>query len=150
MNPILRATVVYFFLMLVFRLAGKRSLAQITAFDFVLLLIIGEATQNALIGQDYSLTNAGLVIMTLVMLDIGLSLVKARFPRLEPVLDDLPLVLVENGRAITDRMREARVDEDDVLAAARHLQGLERLDQVKYAVLERSGGITVIPKAERG
>jgi uncharacterized membrane protein YcaP (DUF421 family) len=150
MNPILRATVVYFFLMLVFRLAGKRSLAQITAFDFVLLLIIGEATQNALIGQDYSLSNAGLVIMTLVMLDIGLSLVKARFPRLEPVLDDLPLVLVENGRAITDRMREARVDEDDVLAAARHLQGLERLDQVKYAVLERSGGITVIPKAERG
>lgn len=150
MNPILRATVVYFFLMLVFRLAGKRSLAQITAFDFVLLLIIGEATQNALIGQDYSLTNAGLVIMTLVMLDIGLSLVKARFPRLEPVLDDLPLVLVENGRAITDRMREARVDEDDVLAAARQLQGLERLDQVKYAVLERSGGITVIPKAERG
>jgi uncharacterized membrane protein YcaP (DUF421 family) len=150
MNPILRATVVFFFLMLVFRLAGKRSLAQITSFDFVLLLIIGEATQNALIGQDYSLTNAALVIITLVMLDIGLSLVKARFPRLEPVLDDLPLVLVENGRAITDRMREARVDEEDVLAAARELQGLERMDQVKYAVLERSGGITVIPKAGAG
>ena len=150
MNPILRATVVFFFLMLVFRLAGKRSLAQITSFDFVLLLIIGEATQNALIGQDYSLTNAALVIITLVMLDIELSLVKARFPRLEPVLDDLPLVLVENGRAITDRMREARVDEEDVLAAARELQGLERMDQVKYAVLERSGGITVIPKAGAG
>lgn len=150
MNPILRATVTFFFLMLVFRLAGKRSLAQITPFDFVLLLIIGEATQNALVGQDYSLTNAALVIMTLVMLDIGLSLVKARFPRLEPVLDDLPLVLVENGRAINDRMRQARVDEEDVLAAARELQGLERLDQVKYAVLERSGGITVIPKPSAG
>lgn len=150
MNPILRATVVFFFLLLVFRLASKRSLAQITSFDFVLLLIIGEATQNALIGQDHSLTNAALVIMTLVMLDIGLSLAKARFPRLEPVLDDLPLVLVENGRAIKDRMREARVDEEDVLAAARELQGLERLDQVKYAVLERSGGITVIPKPSRG
>jgi uncharacterized membrane protein YcaP (DUF421 family) len=90
------------------------------------------------------------VIITLVMLDIGLSLVKARFPRLEPVLDDLPLVLVENGRAINDRMRQARVDEEDVLAAARELQGLERMDQVKYAVLERSGGITVIPKAGAG
>ncbi|MGH7516050.1 MAG: DUF421 domain-containing protein [Gemmatimonadales bacterium] len=150
MNPILRATVMFVFLMVVFRLAGKRSLAQITPFDFVLLLIIGEATQNALVGQDYSLTNAALVIMTLVMLEIGLSLVKARFPRLEPVLDDLPLVLVENGRAINDRMRQARVDEEDVLAAARELQGLERLDQVKYAVLERSGGITVIPKPNAG
>jgi uncharacterized membrane protein YcaP (DUF421 family) len=147
MNPILRTTIVFFFLMVVFRLAGKRSLAQITSFDFVLILIIGEATQNALIGQDYSLTNSALVIMTLVMLDITLSLVKARFPRVERYLDDLPLVVVEDGRALRDRMRQARVDEDDVLAAARELQGLERLDQVKYAVLERSGGITVIPKS---
>jgi uncharacterized membrane protein YcaP (DUF421 family) len=148
MNPILRTTIVFFFLMVVFRLAGKRSLAQITSFDFVLVLIIGEATQNALIGQDYSLTNAGLVIVTLIMLDITMSLVKARFPRLDRVLDDLPLVVVEHGRPLTDRMRQARVDEEDVMAAARELQGLERLDQVKYAVLERSGGITVIPERE--
>ena len=78
MDSVWRAAAIYIGLMIIMRLAGKRSLAQITTFDFVLLLIIGEATQNALLGQDFSVTNAMLVIITLVTLDIGLSLLKRR------------------------------------------------------------------------
>ena len=146
MESVLRAATIYIALMIILRLAGKRSLAQITTFDFVLLLIIGEATQQALLGQDYSITNAIIVVITLVTLDIGLSWVKRHSKTLDKVLDDVPLVIVEDGVALKDRMDKARVDEEDVLNAARHLQGLERLDQIRYAVLERSGGISIIPK----
>ncbi len=146
MDSVLRAATIYIALMIIMRIAGKRSLAQITTFDFVLLLIIGEATQQALLGQDYSLTNALIVIVTLVTLDIALSLLKRRSKTVDKWLEDVPLVIVEDGVALKDRMHKARVDEEDVLSAARRLQGLERLDQIRYAVLERSGGISIVPK----
>ena len=148
METVLRAFGIYFFLLLVFRVAGKRSIAQITTFDFVLLLIIGEATQQALIGNDFSLTTAWLLIASLVGADIAISLFKQRFPRIERWLDGTPLVIVDHGQLLHDRMKKARIDEADIMSAARHLQGLERLEQIKYAVLERSGGITIIPKEE--
>src|SRR4028118_360895 len=148
MDAVLRASAIYFFLLLIFRLSGKRSIAQITTFDLILLLIISEATQQALLGQDFSLTNAFLVIVTLVGIDIGLSLLKQRSPRIEKILEDEPLIIVEDGRPLLDRMKKVRVDEEDVLIAARILQGLERMDQIKYAVLERNGGISIIPKQE--
>jgi uncharacterized membrane protein YcaP (DUF421 family) len=146
MDSVLRAATIYIALMIIMRIAGKRSLAQITAFDFVLLLIIGEATQQALLSQDYSVTNAIVVITTLVMMDIGLSFLKRHSKTIDKVLDDVPLVIVDDGVALKDRMDKARIDEADVLSAARHLQGLERLDQIRYAVLERSGGISIVPK----
>lgn len=146
MDSVLRAAAIYIALMVIMRFAGKRSLAQITTFDFVLLLIISEATQQAMIGQDFSVTNALIVIITLVMLDIGLSLLKRRSKTVDRLLEDVPLVIVEDGVALKERMAKARVDEQDVLTAARHLQGIERLDQIRYAVLERSGGISIVPK----
>lgn len=148
MSSVLRAVVVYVVLFLIFRVAGRRTLSQITTFDFVLLLIVSEATQNAMIGDDYSITNAMLVITTLVGLDIALSLWKRRFPSLDKFLDGVPLIIVEDGTPLKDRMAKARVDESDVLTAARELQGLERMEQIKYAVLERSGGISIIPKTQ--
>lgn len=148
MDAVLRASAIYFFLLLIFRLSGKRSIAQITSFDLILLLIISEATQQALLGQDFSLTNAFLVIVTLVGIDIGLSLLKQRSQRIEKILEDEPLIIVEEGRPLLNRMKKVRVDEADVLIAARILQGLERMDQIKYAVLERNGGISIIPKQE--
>jgi len=147
METVLHGVAIYVFLVLVFRLIGKRSLGDVTTFDFVLLLIIGESTQQALLGEDYSLTNAALMIVTLVGLDVGLSLVKQRFPRLERWLEDLPLVLVENGKPLRERLDKVRVGEDDILESARRLQGLERMEQIKYAVLERNGDITIIPAA---
>ncbi|WP_447978773.1 DUF421 domain-containing protein [Candidatus Nitrospira bockiana] len=148
MDAVLRALVVYGFLLVVFRIAGRRTLTEMTNFDFILLLIISEATQNAMIGNDFSITNGLLVVLTLVGLDIFLSLVKQQFPSLERWFDGLPVVLVEEGRPRQELMDKARVDHQDILAAARELQGLERMDQIKYAVLEKSGGISIVPKAQ--
>lgn len=146
MDAVIRAAAIYCFIWLVFRIAGKRTLSETTTFDFVLLLIIAETTQQALLGEDFSLTNAFILIATLVGIDIVLSLVKLRFPRVEKVVDGEPVVLVADGRPLDDRMKRARVDRQDILEAARRLQGLERFEQIKYAVLEQSGGITIIPK----
>lgn len=145
MDAVLRAIAVYLVLLLLFRVAGRRTLAEITTFDFVLLLIIGEATQQALLGEDFSVTNAIVVIATLLFVDVMFSLAKSRSKKMEKVLDGVPTIVVDNGRCLTELMNKARVDEDDVMEAARRLQGIERIDQIKYAVLEVNGGITIIP-----
>jgi uncharacterized membrane protein YcaP (DUF421 family) len=145
-DSVIRAAATYVFVWLVFRVAGKRSLAETTTFDFVLLLIISETTQAALIDHDNSLTNSFLLILTMVGIDVALSWWKQRFKPLEKLLDGVPLLILADGIPIKDRMDKARVDEGDILAAARNLQGLERLEQIKYAVLERNGVITVIPR----
>jgi len=117
------------------------------AFCFVLLLIVGESTQQVLLRNDFSLTNAFLVILTLIGFDIALSLWKQRSPMLDRLIDGVPLVIVEEGRPLKERMDQARVDEADVLPAARLSKGLEQMDQIKYAVLERSGGISIISRS---
>ena len=81
MDAIARGLLMYFFLLILFRIAGRRTLGQLTNFDLVLLLIISEATQNAMIGNDFSVTNGILVILTLVGIDIGLSIIKQHFPK---------------------------------------------------------------------
>lgn len=146
MESVLRGLAIYLFLLVIMRISGKRSFAEITTFDFVLLLVIGETTQQALLGEDFSVTNAFVVIATLAGVDIALSHLKQHSTRLALFLEDQPLVLVADGRLLKERMDEVRVDKEDILAAARELQGLERLEQIKYAVLERNGGITIIPK----
>jgi uncharacterized membrane protein YcaP (DUF421 family) len=75
-----------------------------------------------------------------------LSWIKERSPRLSRWMEGVPLVIVEDGRPLRDRMEKSRIDEGDILAAARELRGLERMDQIKFAVLERSGGISIVPK----
>ena len=149
MDSILRAVSVYIFLLVLFRIVGRRTLAEMTNFDLVLLLIISEATQNAMIGNDYSLTNGFLVILSLLGLDILLSLVKTHFPTFERWVDGLPLLLVDNGRPLRDVMKWARVDEADILSSARETQGLANMDQIQHAVLETNGGISIIPKPTR-
>jgi len=148
MDAVLRAAAIYFFLLVIFRIAGERTLTSMTTFDFVLLLIIAEATQQGLVGNDFSVTKAFLVVTTLVGIDIGLSMLKDRFPVIDKWLEGMPLVIVEHGKPLTERMQRARVDEEDVLMAAREHQGLQRMDQIKYAVLERTGEISIIPKKE--
>jgi uncharacterized membrane protein YcaP (DUF421 family) len=145
-DGVLRGAAIYLFLMLIFRLLGKRSLGQVTNFDFVLLLVIGETTQQALLGNDFSITNAFILILTLVVLDIGMSLLKQRSPTLDSWLEGVPLVIVEEGKPMKDRLKKVQVGEEDILSAARELQGLERMEQIKYAVLERNGHITIVPK----
>lgn len=149
MDAILRGVSVYIILLVILRLAGRRTLGEMTAFDFVLLLIIAETTQQALLGDDFSVTNAFLLITTLVAMDIALAYLKTRFDGFDRLVDSVPVIVVEHGKPLHDRLRKSRLDEHDVLAAARRLQGLERMDQIKYAVLEADGGISIIPMDRR-
>ena len=143
MDSVVRALVVYGFILVVFRIAGKRALSDVSTFDLVLTLIISESIQQALIDDDNSLTNAFLVVLTLVGANIGLSMLKTRYRRIDRLVDGQPLLVVEHGRTLDEGMRRERVDLDDVLMAAR-AQGVERLDEIKYAVLERGGSISII------
>ncbi|MBD7977236.1 MULTISPECIES: DUF421 domain-containing protein [Pseudomonas] len=145
MDAVLRAAAIYFALLILFRVAGRRSLAEITSFDLILLLIIGEATQQALLGDDFSLTNAIVVIVTLIAIDVGLSLLKLRSRKIDLLLDGAATIIVEDGKPMRGRIAEARLQEADILQAARQGQGLERMDQIKYAILEKNGKISIIP-----
>jgi uncharacterized membrane protein YcaP (DUF421 family) len=148
MDSVIRALVVYVFLLVVFRIAGKRTLAETSNFELVVLLIISETTQQAMIDSDHSMTNAALVIITLLGISIGLSLLKERFPKLERVLEGTSVVLMENGHLQWDRLKATRVGTDEILQAARKDHGLERLDQIKYAILEAGGGISIVPRGK--
>lgn len=148
MDSVLRSVAVYLFVLIVFRISGKRSLSQITTFDFILLLIIGEATQQALLGSDFSVINAWVVIATLAGLDIALAILEGRFPVLGRMLNSLPVVVVDHGKLLEGVARAEGVTLPEILAEAREKHGLERLDQVKYAILERHGGISVVPTEE--
>jgi uncharacterized membrane protein YcaP (DUF421 family) len=146
MESVVRAVIVYVFLLIVVRLSGKRTLSEATAFDLVLLLIISETTQQAMVDNNHSMTNAALLILTLVSADVLLSLAKHWFPSLDPILDGTAIILIRDGKVLKDRLNRERVDLSDVLEAARQQLGLEELSQIKLAVLERSGEISVIPK----
>jgi uncharacterized membrane protein YcaP (DUF421 family) len=98
MASVLRGFAIYLFVFVLFRISGKRTLAQITTFDFVLLLIIGEATQQGLLGDDFSVTNAFVVVATLIFTDLAMSLAQERFPALGRYVEGLPVVLIDNGR----------------------------------------------------
>jgi uncharacterized membrane protein YcaP (DUF421 family) len=149
MEPVVRAVVVYLFLLLIFRISGKRTLSETSAFDLILLLIISETVQQALVDGDHSMTNAALLIITLVGLDILLSFVKRWSPAAQAWLDGLPLIILRRGKPIEDRTQRERVDEADILETGREKFGLKSLDEMEYAVLEAHGDITVVPKAPR-
>jgi uncharacterized membrane protein YcaP (DUF421 family) len=146
MDTVIRAACVYALLLIIFRIAGKRSLAQITTFDLVLTLIISEAIQQALVDDDNSMTNAFILVITLVGLDIGLSLLKQRSETVDRLIEGTPVIVVDAGRLQHDRMTMERVNESEILGAAREAHGLERMDQIKYAVVEQNGHITIVPK----
>jgi uncharacterized membrane protein YcaP (DUF421 family) len=147
MDAVLYSVATYVVIILLIRITGKRTLAQVTTFDLILLLIVGEATQQVLLGQDYSLTQAALVIGTLLALDRLSDYLGWRFPRFGKVTESVPLVLVQDGELLEKVMAKEQIGKDDIMASARQSQGLERLDQIKWAVLETSGGISVIPKS---
>jgi uncharacterized membrane protein YcaP (DUF421 family) len=145
-DAVVRGMAIYLVLLVLFRLVGKRALAQITTFDFVLLLIISEATQQALLGEDFSVINAALVIATLIGTDRLFDYVSWRFPLFERLTDSTPVILVEDGRVLDDVLAKEHVSKDQILESARKTQGLERMDQIKWAIQETSGGISIVPK----
>jgi len=145
MNPVLRGFAIYIFLLIVFRLMGKRSLKETTTFDFLLILIISEVTQQALVGQDYSITGAFILILTLVAADLLFTFLREAFRIVDQVTEGAPLLIVDHGQPLERRMKKCKVEKDDILHAARLLHGTETMSQIKYAVLEKDGSISIIP-----
>jgi len=141
-----RAGAVYVFLLAVFRVSGRRTLAQVTTFDLILVLILGDATQDALIGERATFATAIVAIATLVLVDIALARAKRRWPAVDVLVDGLPLPLVVHGELRRAAMASEGVTRDDVLTAARESQGLGRLQEVRFAVLEQNGRISVVPQ----
>lgn len=150
MEPVLRAIGCYLLLLLIIRLSGKRGLAQITIFDLVLLLLISQAVGQALIGNDSSLTAAAVITITLVVINRANDWVAHRWADASHVLEDAPLVLIEDGHIHEDRLGQMKIRLDDILENGRLDEGVERLDQIKHAVLERSGAISIITRDGSG
>ena len=146
MDSVFKALAVYFVLWLLIRLSGRRTLAELSTFDFILFLIIGGATQRALAGQDYSLINAFIVVTTFIVTDIIVGLLERDLPFLNKIVKGVPTILVDDGQMLTHRMRRARISAEDIMERARVMHGLETPDQIKYAILEASGKISIIPR----
>ena len=148
MDAITRSVIVYLLLLIIFRIAGKRTLSQITTFDLVLTLIISEAVQQALVDSDNSMTNAFLLVIALVGFDILVSLVKQRSPLIDRLIEGTPLVLIENGKLHYKYLKRERIDENEIMHAARSRLGAATMDEINYAVLEQDGEITIVLKKE--
>src|SRR3954465_2765174 len=146
MEPVFRAIGCYLLLLFVVRLSGKRGLAQVTIFDLVLLLLISQTVGQALIGNDSSLPTAGIITVPPVAINRANDTVAHRWADMSYVLEDAPLVLIEDGVVHEDRMTRMKIRLDDILENGRLDEGVERLDQIKHAILERSGAISIIAK----
>jgi uncharacterized membrane protein YcaP (DUF421 family) len=143
-EKVLRSLVVYLFLLLAFRLLGKRQVGQLTPFDLVVLLIISNVVQNAIIGPDNSLVG-GLIGATVIFLANYLVVeLTFRSRRARRLLEAQPTLLVHNGRILHDNLASERVTLDDLNAALRR-SGVDEVGQVRVAMLEENGGISVIP-----
>ncbi len=140
---VLRCLIVYLFLLVALRLTGKRQLGQFTPFDFVVLLIISNAVQNAMIGPDTSLVGGLIGAATLFALNYGLALLSYRFNIFGRELQGVPTLLVNDGHILSPNLRRERIDPDDVLMAMRE-HGVTDLADVKQAVLETDGTISIV------
>src|SRR4051794_32060460 len=114
MDIVLRGVVVFAFLMLLTRIIGRRELSSMQPFDLILLIILGDAVQQGLTQDDYSLTGAGLAIGTIAVLQVFVSWVGYRFPRARPILDGTPIVVVQDGKVIERNLKRERLTVDEV------------------------------------
>jgi uncharacterized membrane protein YcaP (DUF421 family) len=148
-EKIFRAAAIYGFLLLAFRLTGKRQIGQLTPFDLVVLLVISNIVQNAMIGNDNSLGGGLIGATTILVLNWGVVEVTFRFKRVRRLLEARPTVLIHDGRILHDRLKAERITMDDLEAALRR-GGIADPTRVRFAVLEESGGISVVPYSEGG
>jgi len=144
MDLVLRSVIVFFIVFLVTRAVGRRELSTMEPFDLILLIITGDLMQQAVTQSDYSMSGGLTVIATMALLTVALSYVSFKLPKLRPVLDGEPLVLVQDGEIIHRNLRRERITVDELLAEARQQQ-VGSLDEVRFAVLETNGRISIIP-----
>jgi uncharacterized membrane protein YcaP (DUF421 family) len=138
-----RAAVGFFAIFLVTRVVGRRELSRMEPFDLILLIVTGDLMQQGITQSDYSMTGAMTVIATVALLTVALSYISFKAPRLRPLLDGEPLMLVHDGEIIQRNLWRERITIDELLAGARQQQ-LASLAQVRYAILETNGAISYI------
>jgi uncharacterized membrane protein YcaP (DUF421 family) len=146
MDLVVRAVVAFFFVYFLTRVVGRRELSSLEPFDLILLVMIGDLVQQGVTQNDFSVTGALLVGGTIGLLTVLVSYTSFRFPRLRPVLDGEPVIVVEDGRAIDRNLSRNRITLEELAAAGRQ-EGYHSLDQIQWAVLETNGSISFIPKS---
>jgi uncharacterized membrane protein YcaP (DUF421 family) len=144
---VLRAVIVYAVVLVMVRLAGKRALGQFTPFDMLLIVLLGNAVQNALLGQDTSLGGGLLLAATLIALNYGVGWISARSPWAEKVIEGEPVVLARHGRVLRGVLRRELVSKADFEHAMREA-GCAALEDVEVALLETNGRIAIIQRPE--
>ena len=145
MDLALRSIFLFSFVFLLTRVIGRRELSSLEPFDLILLIVLGDAIQQGLTQDDYSVTGAMIVIGTLAGLQVFTSYLSFRVPLLRPVLEGEPIVVVEDGKPIERNLRRERMTVEEVLGEARQQQ-ISSLDEIQWAVLETSGTISFIKK----
>jgi uncharacterized membrane protein YcaP (DUF421 family) len=145
MDLVFRAAAVFILIFIVTRVIGKRELGSLEPFDLILLIVIGDLVQQGVTQNDYSVTGAFIVIATMGLMTVGTSYLSFRFRPLRRVMEGEPVVLMENGRPIEQNLRRERITLDEIAEKAR-IEQVESLDDVRLAVLETNGEISVIPR----
>lgn len=142
---VIRAVVVYVFLLVLLRFTGKRQVGQMAPFDLVLLLVLSNAVQNAMNGGDNSITGGIISAATLVGLNWGVGWLTYKNKRLEALVEGRPLVLVHNGTVDREALQSVQMTIHELNASLR-AGGCAGPEEVRFAVLENNGHISVIPK----
>ncbi len=142
-EKVIRSAVVYLFLLVAFRLAGKRQLGTMTAFDLVVLLVISNVVQNALIGNDNSLGGGLLGATVILVLNAIVAWITFRFKRMERLVEHTPTILVRHGRILRENLRRERLSLSELRAALRR-EGIASLRNVHYVLLEEDGHLSVL------
>ena len=142
---VLRTTIVYLFLVLILRVTGKREVGQMSILELIVILIISDAVQNSMVGDNTTVWGGLVAVLTLLALDNLIKGLTGRSRRLRRAIEGEPRLLVRDGRLLEKALREEHVEASDVRAAIR-AQGLEHIGDVRIAVLETDGSISVIPR----
>ena len=138
MELVYRAAIVYCFLWFITRVIGKKELGSLSPFELVVLVTMGDLVQQGVTQEDYSVTGAMLVIGTFALLMVFFSWVSFRYKRVRPLLEGMPVVVVQDGRMRKEVMAYERLDKDELFEALRE-QGIDDLGKVRYGVLEPDG-----------
>src|SRR5215203_4701121 len=143
MGTIIRATLAYWLLLFILRVLGRRSTSQMTPFELILLFMIGGMTIQAVVSDDRSMTNALLAVCTVASMHIVVSVLKQWSDGFAKVVDGTPLVVMDRGEWNKELMQACRIQEQDVMQAARQ-QGIQRAEPIKYVIVERNGSISIV------
>lgn len=145
MITLIHAIFGYLFLVLIVRVLARRPGAQMTPFEFVLVFLIGGIIILTTVANDISITNCFGAVVVICLMHRLISHLKQRFPRMGAWVDGAPVVVLKDGQWQTESMDAMRIDDADVMAAARS-KGVRTLDQIKYAIVERNGAISIIKR----